>query len=297
MDARAVLLILLCATSLRAQEDPWTVPDPKGIVLFVKLQQNPTKAYTVVPSGKVAPGADGAERVEPPVSPADKEALAACRELIAAAKHDEASARLAELLKENPANHDAHVLLALSLHQRGDDKAALAELREAIVGNRRDPEAWKLLEQVAKKLGKRVVRPKLKLKGWIEATADGGVTLGYADAGRDADMPWFYYVVARASYRYEGGFQRDHPAAKEYVFTFREQLFAFGAALNAAEAAPAAKRSQELKLLIAEKKAKTLVPFLFFAAYPEPLPQQPERDWESLKPVLEKYFDQKIIRS
>lgn len=296
MDARSAALILLCAAPLRAQEDPWKVPAPKGVELFLKLQQSASKAYTVVPSGKVAPGADGAERVEPPLSPADKEGLAACRDLIAAGKHDEASARLAGLLEENPANHDAHVLLALSLHQRGDDRAALAELREAILGNRRDPEAWKLLEQVAKKLGKRVVRPKLKLKGWIEATADGGVTLGYADAERDADMPWFYYVVARASHRYEGGFQRDHPAAKEYAFTFREQLFAFGAALDSAESAPAAKRSPEMKLLIAEKKANTLVPFLFFAAYPEPIPPQPERDWESLKPVLEKYFDQKIIR-
>ena len=68
------------------------------------------------------------------------------------------------------------------------------------------------------------------------------------------------------------------------------------AALNTVEAQKSARRSPEFKLLIAEKNAKTLVPFLFFAAYTEAVPRQPERDWASLKPALEKYFDQKIVR-
>jgi tetratricopeptide (TPR) repeat protein len=244
----------------------------------------------------VAEGAGGAERVEPLVSPSDKEALGRCRELISAGKHDEAVAHLDEMLKRNPANHDARMLIGLSLHERGDSKAALVALRESIIGNRRNPEAWTLLEQVAKKAGKRVVRPRLELRGWIEAKADGDVTVGYADAARDADMPWLYYGLARAYYRYEGEFKRDHPAAKDYFFSFREQLFATGTALTSVEAEKSAKRSPEFKALIAEKKAKTLVPFLFFAAYPEPIPQQAERGWESLKPVLEKYFDEKILR-
>ncbi len=296
MIVKAATLLLLGATLVRADEDPWAIPDIQGPALFLKLQANPSKAYVVTPSDKVAAGAEGEERVEPAVSAADKEALGQCRELISAGKHDEAMARLGELLKGNPANHDARTLGALSLHERGDDKGALSALRESIIGNRRNPEAWKLLDEVARKLGKRVVRPRLKMKGWIEEKANGEVTVGYAEAARDGDMPWFYYALARAFYRHEGGFKRDQPAAKEYAFTFREQLFGFGAALNTAEGQKSAKRSPESKLLIVERKAKTLVPFLFFAAYPEPIQQQPERDWESLKPVLEKYFDQKIVR-
>lgn len=109
-------------------------------------------------------------------------------------------------------------------------------------------------------------------------------------------MPWMFYAVARAHYRYEGAFRRDHPQAKEYAFTFREQLFAVGSALSYAETQKGSERSEASELLIAQKKAKTLVPYVFFAMYPEPVPQQPERGWEELKPLLEKYFDERILR-
>jgi tetratricopeptide (TPR) repeat protein len=293
---KAGALVLLATAFARADEGPWAVPDVSGPALFVKLQANPSRAYIVTPSDKVAPEADGDERVELPLSPEEKEALGRCRALVDAGDHADALARLDALLKENPANHDARMLVGLALHAQGDPKAALAALRESIIGNRRNPEAWTALEQVARKLGKRVVRPRLKMKGWIAPKEDGSIVVGYAEATRDSDVPWFYYALARGYYRYEDGFKRDHPDAKEYAFTFRELLFGFGTALNAAEGLKAAKRSPEFKLLIAEKKAKTLVPFLFFAAYPEPVPQRPERGFEQLKPVLERYFDTKIVR-
>ncbi len=286
--------MLLFLAAGPALADAWTVPSPNGADLFLVLQ-NSSRSYTLTPADEVAEEADGKERVELPMTPADAKEIARCRELVSAGKHDEAVAGLKALLARNAANHDARLLVALSLHKRGLDAEALPVLRESLIGNRRTPEAWQLLEEVAGKLGKKVVRPRLKPRGWIVA-ADDGATITYADASKDADMPWMFYAVARAHYRYEGGFRRDHPQAKEYAFTFREQLFAVGSALSYMEVQKAGERSEDSTLLIAQKKAKSLVPFVFFAMYPEPVPQQPERGWEDLKPLLEKYFDERILR-
>jgi hypothetical protein len=287
-----VSVLLLLAAGAAA--DPWAIPAPNGAELFLVLQDS-ERSYTLTPHDKVAEEADGKERIDPPLPAADREATEACRALVAAGSHEEAEARLAELLARNAANHDARMLVALSLHRRGLHAEALAALRESLIGNRRNPEGWKLLEEVARKLGRKVVRPRLKPRGWVAEGADG-TTLAYADASREADMPWMFYAVARAHYRHEGRFARDHPGAKEYRFTFREQLFAAGAAVVYAEAQKPAERSADARMLLAQKKAKTIVPFLFFATYPEPLADPPERHFESLKPILEKYFNENILR-
>jgi len=295
MRTRAAFLVFATG-ALYADDGAWTVPEVSTPKVFLEIQ-NGSRAYTLTPSKDVDKAAIPPERVELPLSPEEREELVACRNLIEAEQIEEAQARLGAVLEKNTANHDARMLLGLVLHRRGMHKEAVAELRESLIGNRRNPEAWKLLKEVARKVGKRVVQPALSPRGWIgEPADDGSVVLGYADAGRDGDVPWSFYIMARAAYRHEGRFQRDHPDAKEYRFTFREQLFALGAAIPSAEAEKSSRRSKEFKALLAEKKAGTLVPFVFFALYPEPLPLQPERDFETLKPILEKYFNERVLR-
>ncbi|MHC4340074.1 MAG: hypothetical protein ACYSX0_07680, partial [Planctomycetota bacterium] len=80
---------------------------------------------------------------------------------------------------------------------------------------------------------------------------------------------------------------------KEYRFSFREQLDAVAAALSASEAKKSP--SKDFKIIQAERKAGRIVPFIFFAMYPEPIPEQPERYFEALKHRLETFFDQQIV--
>ena len=143
------------------------------------------------------------------------------------------------------------------------------------------------------------MRPKIDVRGWVtehDPDAKGGIEIGYA-VRPDKFSPWLWYAAARAEYRYEGPFARDFPGEKTWRFTFREQMYAMNvlAASAADEKKARSTASSDLVRVLAEKKAGTLAPFAFFAAYPEPLTATPERDFDLLRPRLEKYFDEKIV--
>ena len=110
-------------------------------------------------------------------------------------------------------------------------------------------------------------------------------------------MPWTYYAGARAAYRWCGRYTTDFPAAKSYSFTFKEQMFAM--CVLAAEAERQRKdgvaNGDDLKRVLAEKKAGTLTEFAFFAVWPEPLTATPEPGLDALRPRLEKWFDAKVV--
>lgn len=290
-----VVALLLMAPAALADTDPWAVPAPPGIELMLKLEAS-EKDYTLMLAGEPWEGANGPERVDLPHSPEDREALARCSALVEQGDHDAATSSIEALLAKNPANWDALLLRAKSLHARKSDADAALALRTSLLGNRRNPDAWNLLDEVAKALSKKVVRPKLAVRGWVRDLGKKGVEIGHV-ADDDDGMPWNYYAVARAIYRWEGIHARDFPSAKGYSFTFREQMYAMGVLADsaAAEKKDGTKLSADLKRVLAEKSAGTLAPFTFFAVYPEPLPATPEIRFDLLRPRLEKYFDTKIL--
>lgn len=292
----AGLALVAAAVALAAESDPWIVTVPSGSDVMMTLATSSKHAYAVNPADKPWADASGPERAEPALSKEEKDGLAACRDLVAKGDHDGAAKAIDDLLAKNPANWDAHLLRASSLHARAMDKDAVAPLRTSLVGNRRSPEAWRLLADVAKALAKKVVRPTLDLRGWVREKSKTQIEVGGVFL-KDADMPWTYYAGARALYRYEGNFGRDFPAAKSYAFTFREQMFAMCVLAQEAETQrkDGAANAADLKLVLAEKKAGTLTPFTFFAVYPEPVPATPEPGFDALRPRLEKYFDEKVL--
>ncbi|MHC4669173.1 MAG: tetratricopeptide repeat protein [Planctomycetota bacterium] len=255
---RGIGAVLTLGVLAHAQE--WRVPAPNGAELLMVLQQS-KRTYTLGPHTELWKDAPGPERI----TTSARSAFQRCRTHIEAGRYGEAEQAVRKMLARNPADWDAHYLRALALHRQKKKPEALAALRESLIGNRRRPEAWQLLGEI---LG-RDVRP----------------------------FPWIYYGIARAWYRYEGGYRRAFGRGR-YRFTFREQLFALGAALDGARSArrDGDKVPADLKRLRELQRKKTLVPFVFFALYPEPVPAKAEPGFERLKPQLERYFDTHICK-
>jgi tetratricopeptide (TPR) repeat protein len=276
-----------------AGDDPWAVPSPNGAILTAKITTS-EREYAIILCDEPQEGAGGPERAELSLSKSERRVLERCRKSIADEKYEESEKILAGQMRRNPANYAALGLLARSQAKRGDHEAALESLRRSLIGNRRNPDAWTLLEEVAAALKKKVVRPQMTPRAFIRPPENGEVRLGYWDAGKDGDFAWYCYAVARAFYRYEGPFGKDFPKAKEYRFSFREQLYAVGAAVSTAVDSEH-EITEELTRLLAEKKSGTLVPFVFFALYPEPIPRKPEKDFDKLVPRLTEYFDSHIV--
>jgi len=290
-----IALTLFAALALAA-DDPWESPEFDSEMLLIRVLTLGKREVAINMADKPWPEANGPARVELPLAKEEKDELARCRGLVDKGDHDAAAPALDALLAKNAADWDAWLVHAESLHARKLDADALAALRACLVGNRRNPDAWKLLDDVAKTLGKKVARPKIDLRGWARETGKNAIEVGYVDADK-VNAPWNYYAAARAVYRWGGSFAADFPDLKAYGFTFREQMVAVS--VLADEAAQAKKEGAslppDLMRILAEKKAKTLAPFAFFAAYPEALTATPEKGFETLRPRLEKYFDEKIL--
>ena len=286
---------VLATAALAADSDPWMVPTPEGAELLVTMEKS-SHSYSLKPSEKAWEDANGPERAELPLAADERDGLAKARELATKGDHDAAVKAVDELIAKNAANWEAHLVRAASLHAKGADADALHSLRTSLVGNRRRPEAWKLLDDVAAALSKKVARPKLDVHGWVRDRPKDETEVGSVFV-KDADMPWTYYAAARAVYRWEGRYMRDFPAAKTYSFTFKEQMFAMCVLAAAADAqrAEGKTNSDDLKRAVAEKKAHTLTEFTFFAVWPEPLSAKSEPGLDALRPRLEKYFDEKIV--
>lgn len=294
---------LLVATTLAASvvafadSDSWDVPAPSGVELLLALTSSKNDdAYVLRLAAKPWEGANGPERVELTLPKDEKIVLARCRGLVVKGERDAAIMALDEVVAKDPANWDAFCVRAASQHAKKVDDEAVLALRASLIGNRRNPEAWKLLDDVAGAMGRKVVRPHVDLRGWVRDIGKGAIEVGHVTTG-DLAMPWSYYAAARAFYRREGPFARDFPAAKSYAFTFREQMYAMGvlAASLADEAKNGAKLTPDAERILAEKKAGTLAQFTFFAVYPEPLTTTAEAGFDRLRPRLEKYFDEKIV--
>ncbi len=293
--ASAVAAVAAAAVIALAAPDPWDVPVPDPIELTLALTES-KREYTLYFADEVWEQANGAESIDLPLAQDENDALARARELVTKGDHEGADKALDDLLAKHPANWDAFLTRAASLHARKADADAVVALRTSLVGNRRNPEAWKLAEEIARALGRKVSRPKIDLRGWVRQSDEGEIEVGHV-GDDEVSMPWNHYAAARAVYRWEGAFARDFPGEKAYRFTFREQLFAIGVLARAAEGTKkdGAKLPPDLARVLAEKKAGTLAPFAFFAAYPEPLPAAPEKDFDLLRPRLEKYFDEKVL--
>ena len=291
----SALLTSVAAAAAFAADDPWRVSAPPGPEHAVTLVES-EREYTLMLAGKPWEGANGPERVELALSAEEKDALTRCRAQVDGGELDAAQEAVDGLLGRNPANWDAWLLRARVLHARESDAEALSALRTSLVGNRRSPEAWQLLEELARALGKKVVRPRLALRGWVRELGQGEVECGHVADDSDA-MPWSYYAAARAVYRYEGPYARDFPGAAPYRFTFREQMYAMGVlAASARDARRSGTRlSGGLKRVLSEDSAGSLVPFTYFAVYPEAVPALPEPGFDALLPRLERYFDQKVL--
>jgi tetratricopeptide (TPR) repeat protein len=282
MAAMRVLVLLLGGVAF-AQD--WRVPDPNGAELLLVLQQS-KRSYTLATTSKLWQDAPGPERI--PIS--DRGAVERCRKLIDAGQFAEAASAVQKMLAKNPADWDAYYLRALALHKQGKREEARLALRESLIGNRRNPDAWTLLEKI---VGRKAKRPRFEMRAWVRQLGKE-VEIAYVEKD-EADFPWIYYGIARAHYRYEGGYRRELGRGK-YRFTFREQLLALGAALSGARSARKDREAipKDLKRLLDLEKRRELVPFAFFAIYPEPVPRQPERGFDRLKPQLERYFDRRI---
>jgi len=292
-----LLAAALLAAAVGAQSDPWRIREVNGAEIVAGLTLS-EKSYAIVLCEEVDEDAAGPAEVEPMLKSYDQRSVERCRELIGKEDYERAGRILRNLLRSDPANHDARMLQGLLLHRQGKHEEALAALRESLIGNRRRAEAWKILEEVAAALGRRVVRPRLDARGWTKPKdKDGDIVVAYANADEDGDFGWLMYAAARAAYRHEGMFERDFPKGKGYRFTLRELLFALSSAVTWAEPRLAKKEpvAEDLARLVREKQAGRLIPFAFFALYTRPLPARPERDFDTLKPLLERYFDEHIV--
>jgi tetratricopeptide (TPR) repeat protein len=278
------LMLLLAGAVCMAQD--WRVPDVNGAELLVVLTQS-HRSYVLAPGRKLWEGAAGPERI--PIS--DRGAVERCRKLIDAGKLAEAEAAVQRMLAKNQADWDAYYLRALALHKQGKKEEARLALRESLIGNRRNPDAWALLKQI---VGRRMKRPVFEMRAWVRECGKE-IEIAYAEKS-DADFPWIYYGIARAYYRYEGMYRREYGRGVKYRFTFREELLGLAAAVSGARSAKKDREPvpKDLKRLLDLEKRKQLVPFAFFAIYPEPVPRGAERGFDRLKPQLERYFDRRI---
>jgi len=276
-------LVLLLGGVVFAQD--WRVPDVNVAELLVVIEQS-KRSYTIVPGTKLWKGAPGPQRI--PI--ADRGAVERGKKLIDAGQFAEAASTVERMLAKNQADWDAYYLRALALHEQGKREEARLALRESLIGNRRNPDAWTLLKEI---VGRKAKRPVFEMRAGVRQVGKE-VEIVYA-AKSDADYPWLSYGIARAHYRYEGGYRRDCGQAR-YRFTFREELLALGAAVSSARSATKDREPipKDLKRLLDLQKKKELVPFAFFAIYAEPIPRGPERGFDRLKPQLERYFDRRI---
>ena len=279
-----------------AKPDPWDLPAPDPAEISIAITAS-KREYVIRLVDRLPDRALLPERVEPPATEDEKKALRECRDLLAAGRGTEAETAAKELLRLNPALHDARAILGKALLAQKKTAEAVAALRESLIGNRRNPEAWKDLEEAAAALGKKVVRPALQPPSWLLETKRNEAEIGVVapDEGGPA-YSWIYYAMGRAFYRFEGPFDAAYPG-RTYVPTFREHLHGVGAVVVAAEGdrKDGEKLPADLARLLAEKKAKTIVPFVFFAMYADPVPAEPEKDFAVLRPRLEKHFDEKIL--
>jgi len=295
----ALLFAASLATSVVAfaQSSPWDVPAPPGVEILLAVR-DPKKAdaYVLKYATKPWDGANGPERVDLPLPKEEKTLLGRCRGLAAKGEHDAAVMGLDEIVSMNPSDWDAYVLRAASRHARKADDEAVAALRTSLIGNRRNPDAWKLLSDVTEAMGRKVARPRVDMRGWVRDVGKIGLEVGHVTVG-DLATPWSVYAAARAYYRNEGPFARDFPQAKTYAFTFREQMFAMGAlaASLAEKAKEGAKLTPDAARILEEQKAGTLPEFTFFAVYTEPVGAAPEPGFDQLRKRLAKYFDEKIV--
>jgi len=276
-------LVLLLGGVVFAQD--WRVPDVNGAELLIVIEQS-KRSYRLVLGTKLWKDAQGPQRI--PI--ADRGAVKRCRKLIDAGKFAEAASAVQRMLAKNQADWDAYYLRALALHKQGKREEARLALRESLIGNRRNPDAWTLLKEI---VGRKTKRPVFEMRAWVRQVGKE-VEIAYAGES-NADFPWLDYGIARAYYRYEGGYRRDFGRAK-YRFTFREELLGLGAAVSDARSAKKDRERipKDLKRLLDLEKKKELVPFAFFAIYPESIPRGPERGFDRLKPRLERYFDRRI---
>ena len=277
------LVLLLGGVAALAQD--WRVPDVNAAELLIVIEQSP-RSYTLVLGKKLWKDARGPERI--PIS--DRGAVERCRKLIDAGQFAEAASAVERMLAKNQADWDAYYLRALALHKQGKKEEARLALRESLIGNRRNPDAWALLKEI---VGRKLKRPVFEMRAWVRP-AGKEVEIAYTGES-EADFPWLSYGIARAYYRYEGGYRREYGKAK-YRFTFREELLGIGAAVSGARSAKKNREPvpKDLKRLLDLEKKKELVPFAFFAIYPEPIPRGSERGFDRLKPQLERYFDRRI---
>jgi hypothetical protein len=295
----ALLFAASLATSVVAfaQSSPWDVPAPPAVEILLAVK-DAKKAGTYVLKYATKPwdGANAPDKVDLPLAKDEKTMLGRCRGLAAKGDHDAAVMALDEIVAANPSDWDAYVLRAASRHARKIDDEAIAALRTSLIGNRRNPDAWKLLSDVTEAMGRKVVRPRVDLRGWVRDLGKAGLEVGHVTTG-DLATPWSVYAAARAYYRCEGPFARDFPNAKTYAFTFREQMFAMGALATALADAQSqgAKLTPDAQRILDEKKAGTLPEFTFFAVYTEPVGANPEPGFDQLKKRLAKYFDEKIV--
>jgi len=278
----ALLLVLLAAP------DPWAVPKG-GAAMLLALDES-DRSYTLEGADHVWDGAQGPKHVTLKGAP-----LTDCRKLISEGKLEDALKAVDAELARSPAHHTARMLRGLALYKLRRNDEALRELRDAIIGNRRNPEAWSLLEMVAASVDRKVKRPEFELKSWVRQSGKQQIEIGHLERDDGSTFPWMYYGVARAGYRWEGGFARDFPG-KDYRFTFREQLFALGAVVEGVKMRKKEREkiSSDLRLLASKSKSRDFAAFAFFALYPEPLPARPEKHFELLRPRLIAYFDKKI---
>lgn len=296
---RALLFATAMATSVAAfaQASPWDAAPPPGVEMLVAVK-DPKKAdrYVLKYAKKPWDGANGPERVELPLAKDERTLLGRCRGLAAKGEHDAAVMALDEIVIRNPVDWDAYALRAASRYAKKAHDEAVAALRASLVGNRRNPEAWKLLEAVTEAMGRKVERPRVDMRGWVRDLGKAGLEVGHVTTG-DLATPWSVYAAARAYYRREGPFARDFPDAKEYSFTFREQMFAMNAlaAALAEKAKEGAAFTPDALRILEERKAGTLPEFTFFAVYTEPVGASPEPGLDALRKRLAKYFDERIV--
>ncbi|MCZ6572997.1 MAG: hypothetical protein O7C98_07495 [Planctomycetota bacterium] len=293
MGKRALAATVLLVGVVAAQDGAaWKLP-AAGPEVLLKLKLS-KRTYILGPESRAPKEADGPERIQPKRESYDQGLLKVARYQIEHGELDKAEKLIAEVVERNTADAGALTLKALLLHKQGKPKQALAALRESLIQNRRNPDAWRLLRQVAKDLGRKVVRPRFRIRAWVKQVRKG-IEVAFAP-DTEKNFPWIYYASARAVYRYEGEFQAAFPEAKEYRFTFREQLFAIGALVRGTESEQKENKvASDLKRLLRESRKKDVVAYVFWATYPEPLPATPEACFGALRPKLERYFDEHIV--
>ena len=297
MKRSAVLLACIALAAAADSGSEWKLPHVNG-ALYVAVLTQSERSYTILLAEYLDDVAGAPERVELPLKSSERKSLDRARKALEKKEYDKVGTMVRNFVRRNPANYDALVLGAKALHQQGKDDEALVMLRNALIGNRRSPEAWTLLRQVAAKLGKRVVRPRMEPRGWVKPPdKKGDIEVGYCDASKDEDAAWLFYAPIRAVFRYEGKFREVCPKRKDYYFTFTEQIHAVGSVVRHAEIRVKSKEpnAADVTSLLEEKGKGTIVPFAFFAMYPEPIPAKPEPGFDKLRPLLIEYFDRHIL--